>query len=87
MTADWRQNGACKTLDPEVFFTSGPPGRALEDLCRACPSLIPCTFDALRRGDSGYQAGLQVGQRHAIRQWNRAAKKRVAEQAKAGRAS
>jgi WhiB family redox-sensing transcriptional regulator len=85
--ADWRQNGACKTLDPEAFFTSGPPGRALEDLCRACPSLIPCTFDALRRGDSGYQAGLQVGQRHAIRQWNRAAKKRIAEQAKAGRAS
>ncbi|WP_144070233.1 WhiB family transcriptional regulator [Nonomuraea indica] len=69
--ADWRQLGLCATADPEVFFTSGPPGAALENLCRSCPSLIPCTFDALKRSDSGYQAGLKVVDRQAIRRWDR----------------
>lgn len=68
---DWRQLGLCAAADPEVFFTSGPPGAALEQMCRSCPALIPCTFDALKRNDSGYQAGLQVSQRRAIRRWDR----------------
>jgi WhiB family redox-sensing transcriptional regulator len=71
MTVGWRQHAACKAENPELFFTSGPAGQDLDALCRRCPSLIPCTFDALRRNDSGFQAGLLVSQRKAIRRWDR----------------
>lgn len=72
MTADWRQRGACSTGDPDRFFTaSGPPPQALVNLCRACPSLLPCTFDALRRPGGGVQAGMTVPERDRVRRWDR----------------
>lgn len=69
--ADWRQRGLCASANPEVFFTSGPPGRGLLNMCRRCPSLLPCTFDALSRNDAGYQAGMTAVERQTIRRWDR----------------
>lgn len=76
MTVDWRLHAACKDIDPEEFFQAGPVPRVLKDLCSGCKALIPCTFDALRKTDIGYQAGLTYADRLVLRRWNRAAKKR-----------
>lgn len=78
MSVDWRQRGACAKGDPDRFFiVSGPPPKALIAICRACPSLIPCTFDALRRTDGGIQAGMSMTERDRVRRWDRQAQKRL----------
>lgn len=80
MTSDWRQSGACVTADPDRFFQdTGRPTKRLTAICHGCPALIPCTFDALRRNDLGYQAGLAKAERDRIRRWDKQAKRRIAE--------
>ena len=82
MTADWRQNAACKDVDPDKFFRPGHVPQELHDLCGGCRALIPCTFAALRRTDIGFAAGLTYADRLVLRRWNRAAKKREAAKTK-----
>jgi hypothetical protein len=78
MSGDWRQRGACRTGDPDRFFTTkGRPPPALVNLCRACESLIPCTFDALRQPTLGIQAGMSKPERDRVRRWDRQARKRL----------
>lgn len=78
---NWRARGACRTWDPEAFFRSGPPSERLKALCRGCPSLIPCTFDALRRNDVGYQAGMSGQDRRDIRKWDQRQRAQLAAEA------
>jgi WhiB family redox-sensing transcriptional regulator len=79
VTWDWRSQAACTDVDPELFFPdSGPAPAQVARICGGCPSLIPCTFDALRRNDFGYQAGLSKAERDRVRRWDRQAKARVA---------
>ncbi|MET9339227.1 WhiB family transcriptional regulator [Nonomuraea sp. NPDC003804] len=72
MTVDWRQRAACKDVDPDLFFQeTGRPSDRLKAICAGCKVLIPCWFDAIRRGDSGYQAGMSKAEREQIRRWDR----------------
>ncbi|MFI7125938.1 WhiB family transcriptional regulator [Nonomuraea sp. NPDC050153] len=76
---DWRSRAACKDVDPDLFFQdTGRPSQRLTRICRGCPVLITCTFDALRRNDLGYQAGLSKQERDRVRRWDRQAKVRAA---------
>ena len=76
---DWRSRSACKDVDPELFFPdAGPPPRSVARICQRCPVLITCTFDALRRNDLGYQAGMSKMERDRVRRWDRQARARLA---------
>ena len=76
---DWRHQSACKDVDPELFFPdAGPASQTVARICRGCPVLIVCTFDALRRTDLGYQAGLSKMERDRVRRWDRAQRARIA---------
>jgi hypothetical protein len=65
-------------VDPDVFFQeTGKPSNRLIAICQGCPVLIRCTFDALKRNDSGYQAGMSKMQRDRIRTWDKQQKLRA----------
>ncbi|MFB4265368.1 WhiB family transcriptional regulator [Nonomuraea sp. GTA35] len=75
---DWRSRSTCKDVDPDLFFPdAGPLPRSVARICQRCPVLITCTFDALRRNDLGYQAGLSKAERDRIRRWDRAQRARM----------
>ena len=73
-TADWRDQAACRTVDPELFFPVGKAGPALlqigqaKQVCAGCPVRTPCLQWAL---DSGQEAGVWGGtsedERRALR--------------------
>lgn len=76
---DWRSRSACKDVNPDLFFQdTGRPARSLTRICQGCPVLIACTFDALRRNDLGYQAGMSKQERDRIRRWDRGQRARAA---------
>ncbi|MFB4280807.1 WhiB family transcriptional regulator [Nonomuraea sp. MTCD27] len=87
----WRSLAACKDVNPDLFFQdTGRPAQSLTRICQGCTVLVVCTFDALRRNDLGYQAGMSKMERDRVRRWDRQAKARVAAkavQAGAGEAS
>ncbi len=72
--ADWRDQAACRDLDPELFFPVGNAGPALlqidraKQVCADCPVRAPCLEWAL---DSGQEAGVWGGtsedERRALR--------------------
>jgi WhiB family redox-sensing transcriptional regulator len=73
---DWREQGACRGEDPELFFPIGRTDLALGQLqqakavCHACPVQEPCMHWALysdppRRG-AGVLAGLSEDERRAL---------------------
>jgi WhiB family transcriptional regulator, redox-sensing transcriptional regulator len=72
--ADWRDQAACRGIDPELFFPIGNAGPALlqigraKQVCARCPVRMPCLDWAL---DSGQEAGVWGGtseeQRRALR--------------------
>jgi WhiB family transcriptional regulator, redox-sensing transcriptional regulator len=71
---DWRQEAACRDLNPELFFPEGTAGPALVQadqaklVCRSCPVRRQCLTFALRQGlDSGIWGGTNVAERRAIR--------------------
>ena len=69
---DWRTGAACRDVDPDMFFQeTGKPSNRLAAICRGCPVLVRCTFDALRRNDPGYQAGMSKAERDRVRRWDR----------------
>ena len=62
--ADWRDQAACRDVDPELFFPVGTAGPALRQIsqakqvCARCPVRTPCLEWAL---DSGQEAGVWGG--------------------------
>ena len=74
---DWRDRGACRSEDPDLFFPIGTSDRAVVQLqeakavCRTCPAQEPCLHWALqseRIGQgAGELAGLSEDERRALR--------------------
>lgn len=50
---DWHVHGACRDLDPELFFPEGTAGPALlqqaeaKSVCHRCPVIAECRTSAL----------------------------------------
>ena len=69
MSGDWRDDAACRDVEPELFF----PGRhddphAAKQICATCQSLIPCLDLAMSDPDiKGIWGGTDLAQRTAIR--------------------
>lgn len=73
-TADWRDEAACRTEDPALFFPVGDSGPHLvtieqaKAICRNCPSATPCLTWALTNSiDDGVWGGLTWRERAALR--------------------
>ena len=75
---DWRDQGACRGEDPELFFPIGTTDSALAQLqeakavCRRCPVQEECLHWALHsepagQGAAGVCAGLSEDERRVLR--------------------
>jgi len=71
---DWRDDAACRGLDPELFFPVGTAGPALlqigraKQVCAGCPVRAPCLDWALATGqDAGVWGGTSEDERRALR--------------------
>jgi WhiB family redox-sensing transcriptional regulator len=80
---DWRDNAACLTADPELFFPVGNTGPAVEQIekaksvCARCTMTEVCLQYALETSqDSGVWGGLSEDERRALKR--RAARARRA---------
>lgn len=69
---NWRERGACRFEDPELFFPlgeSGPSVRQIEQaraVCHRCPVLGECRAWALRNSEyDGVWGGMTAGERRA----------------------
>ncbi|MCW2798760.1 MAG: transcription factor WhiB [Aeromicrobium sp.] len=74
-TYDWQYDGACRTVDPETFFSPdaerGPRRRnreaAAKALCAVCPVIAACRAHALQvREPYGVWGGLNINERDMI---------------------
>ncbi|MEU7057957.1 WhiB family transcriptional regulator [Streptomyces sp. NPDC046197] len=70
---NWRDRGACRSEDPELFFPlgeHGPSSRQIEQaraVCHRCPVLPECRAWALRHGEyDGVWGGMTAGERRAV---------------------
>ena len=72
---DWQLAGACRTVNPEVFFhpegERGPRRRsrdaAAKAICSACPVVAACRSHALEiREPYGVWGGLSEAEREAV---------------------
>jgi hypothetical protein len=64
---DWRKFGACREVDPDLFFPTPGDTRAIaaaKQICAGCPAAarMACLTEALRE-----EGGRQVANRHGIR--------------------
>ena len=66
---NWRQRGACKDADPEIFFDESKRGvKKAQAVCRRCPVLGTCLTWALEAGlPFGTAGGLSAGERDGLR--------------------
>lgn len=71
---DWRDDAACRHLDPELFFPISTMGAALPQIqaatriCRRCPVRLDCLRWALESGqDAGIWGGLTAEERRLLR--------------------
>lgn len=71
---DWRDAGACRSEDPDIFFATsltGPGRRDVEQAkaaCRRCPSAEACLTYALENGiNDGIFGGLDEYERSKLR--------------------
>jgi len=71
---DWRDQAACRDVDPDLFFpvsTSGASVRQIEEakqVCRTCPVCGPCLQWALERGENaGVWGGTTEDERRNVR--------------------
>lgn len=81
---EWRDEAACRDLDPELFFPVGTTGPAIEQtetakaVCRQCDVQEACLDYALRTDqDAGIWGGTSEEERRVLRRhWlaSRAAK-------------
>ncbi|MEU4256310.1 WhiB family transcriptional regulator [Streptomyces fradiae] len=67
---DWREQGACRDVDPDLFFPVGTTGPALaqeEDaraVCHSCPVMLTCQQWALdTRLEDGIAGGMTAHER------------------------
>lgn len=63
---DWREQGACRQTDPEIFYTYGAE-RAAKAFCQGCDVRDACLQDALRRAEPwGVWGGLDEKERRKL---------------------
>ena len=74
---DWRNDAACLTVDPELFFPVGNTGPAVDQIdkakvvCSRCTVTEMCLQYALETGqDSGVWGGLSEDERRALKRRN-----------------
>ena len=74
LTADWASRGACRDVEPDLFFpiaSSGPATRqiaAAKAVCARCPVQPECLNYALETGqDCGVWGGATEDERRAMR--------------------
>ncbi|MFF5984377.1 WhiB family transcriptional regulator [Streptomyces olindensis] len=79
MDREWELQAACRSVDPDVFFSSEAIGQA-QQTCKGCPVRMECLEAALVREDgvpkafrTGLVAGLTGPQRWKIAQQRKAA--------------
>lgn len=79
---DWRSQGPCLEVDPELFFPIGNTGPALVQIeeakavCRRCPVVETCLRWALDTGqDAGVWGGLSEDERRALKRRNARARR------------
>jgi WhiB family redox-sensing transcriptional regulator len=72
--ANWRDEAACRDVDPDLFFPIGPTGSGLRQvdeakrICRTCPAQAQCLAWALDHGvTDGVWGGTTEDERRAIR--------------------
>ena len=78
----WRDQAACRSSDPELFFPSGSTGPALDQIqaatsiCRSCPAQGPCLQFALETNqEAGIWGGTDEDERRKIRRAWRASRR------------
>ncbi len=80
-TYEWQYDGACREVDPEMFFSPdaerGPRRRnreaAAKALCAVCPVIKECLDHALKvREPYGVWGGLNINERDSILQQQKA---------------
>lgn len=65
--AHWRARAACRTTDPDLFFTADPASvAAAKKLCVRCPVRESCLHEALSRIPEGVAGGLTAAQRRRL---------------------
>ena len=69
MSGEWRDDAACASVDPELFFPDAPhQSHAAKKICGTCPSFAPCLDMALDDATlTGIWGGTTVPERKAIR--------------------
>ena len=79
----WRNQAACRSTDPELFFPAGSTGSALDQIraatsiCRSCPAQGPCLQFALETNqEAGIWGGTDEEERRKMRQAWRAGRLR-----------
>ncbi len=70
---NWREHGACRFEDPELFFPLGESGLSLRQIeqaravCHRCPVLHECRSWALRNREyDGVWGGMTARERRAV---------------------
>jgi WhiB family transcriptional regulator, redox-sensing transcriptional regulator len=76
--SNWRDNAACREIDPDLFFPIEAEGHDLlrideaKRICRACPVRAQCLAWALDHWvDHGVWGGATADELRAIRKWSR----------------
>ncbi|MFE9812352.1 WhiB family transcriptional regulator [Streptomyces sp. NPDC005548] len=71
--ADWHASATCATVDPELFYPTGPGGTAAQmekqakSICAVCPVRQECLDEAVAVGDvSGIRGGLTASERRGM---------------------
>ncbi len=71
--SDWRDDGACRGKDPELFFPVGVTGPAAKQIarakrvCQGCVVRRRCLAWALDTGQQGVWGGTTDAERRAVR--------------------
>lgn len=77
---DWRQEGICQTVDPELFYPEpGHPVGPGRRICGTCPVQQQCLQEALALADDygiwgGYTSRQRAALARSIRAWAAAAR-------------
>jgi WhiB family redox-sensing transcriptional regulator len=76
---DWRDDSACREVDPDLFFPDGKnaPARTqiekAKQICLSCPVVQPCLHFAVSTGQLGVWGGLDDDERRKLRRRKAAA--------------
>lgn len=66
---DWKADGVCRTIDPELWFPDAPQtGAVAKKVCRTCPVIAECLSYALRNNEAyGVWGGMGSSERRFLR--------------------